>query len=53
MDSANPILPPDIEAAVDLEDSVAAIKRSLAEAAAGQMRDIDDVFDDLDARYAT
>jgi PHD/YefM family antitoxin component YafN of YafNO toxin-antitoxin module len=87
MESTNPILPPDIEAAVEashggpvailgqhgryvimnadlyggvmganaqeLADSVAAIKRSLAQAAAGQTRDIDEALDDLDARYAS
>ncbi len=85
MEAAGPLLPPDIEAAVqanyggpvsvpgqhgsyvvmnadvyggvldptpeELADSVAAIKRSLAQAAAGQTRSLDDVFRDLDARY--
>lgn len=87
MDSTNPMLPADIEAAVEashggpvaipgqhgryvimnadlyggvmkassheLAESVAAIKRSLAQAAAGQTRDIDEALDDLDARYAS
>lgn len=35
----------------ELADSVAAIKRSLGQAAAGQTRDIDEAFDDLEARY--
>jgi hypothetical protein len=37
----------------ELADSVAAIKRSLAQAAAGQVRDIDHVFDDLETRYGS
>ena len=37
----------------ELADSVAAIKRSLAQAAAGQTRDIDETFDDLEARYGS
>lgn len=39
--------------AQELAGSVAAIKRSLAQAAAGQTRDIDEALDDLDARYAS
>jgi hypothetical protein len=35
----------------ELADSVSAIKRSLAQAAAGQTRDVDEAFDDLEARY--
>jgi hypothetical protein len=35
----------------ELSDSVAAIKRSLAQAAAGQTRDADAAFDELEARY--
>jgi hypothetical protein len=35
----------------ELADSVAAIKRSLAQAAAGQTRDVDESFDELEARY--
>ena len=35
----------------EFADSVAAIKRSLVQAAAGQARDVDEVFDDLEARY--
>ena len=43
-----------LEATADeLADSVAAIKRSLAQAAAGQTRDADDAFDDLEARYGS
>jgi hypothetical protein len=34
-------------------DSVAAIKRSLAQAAAGQTRDADVAFDELEARYGS
>ena len=37
----------------ELADSVAAIKRSLAQAAAGQTRDADEAFDDLEARYGS
>jgi hypothetical protein len=37
----------------ELADSVAAIKRSLAQAADGQTRDIDDALDDLEARYGS
>jgi hypothetical protein len=37
----------------ELADSVAAIKRSLAQAAAGQTRDADEVFDELEARYGS
>jgi hypothetical protein len=37
----------------ELADSVAAIKRSLAQAAAGQTRDADQSFDDLEARYGS
>jgi hypothetical protein len=85
MESSEPFLPADIEAAVEAQhggpvsvpgqhgnyvvmnldiyggvfeaspeesaDSVAAIKRSLAQAAAGETRDIDEAFDDLEARY--
>jgi hypothetical protein len=85
MESSPPLLPPDLEAAVEanhggplsvqgqhgryivmnaevyggaleataeeLADSVAAIKRSIAQAAAGQVRDMDDVFDELESRY--
>jgi hypothetical protein len=32
-------------------DSVAAIKRSLGQAAAGQTRDAEEVFDELERRY--
>jgi len=35
----------------ELSDSVAAIKRSLAQAAAGQARDADEAFDELEDRY--
>ena len=57
METNGQYLPTDVEAAVleatpeVLADSVAAIKRSLAKAAAGQTRDLDEVFDDLEARY--
>jgi PHD/YefM family antitoxin component YafN of YafNO toxin-antitoxin module len=37
----------------ELADSVAAIKRSLAQAAAGQTRDLDEVFDELESRYGS
>jgi hypothetical protein len=37
----------------ELADSVAAIKRSLAQAAAGQARGAEDVFDELHARYGS
>ena len=37
----------------ELADSVAAIKRSIAQAAAGQTRDADEVFDELEARYGS
>jgi PHD/YefM family antitoxin component YafN of YafNO toxin-antitoxin module len=37
----------------ELADSVASIKRSLAQAAAGQTRDLDEVFDELDSRYGS
>ena len=37
----------------ELADSVAAIKRSLAQAAAGQTRDADEAFDDLEAHYGS
>jgi hypothetical protein len=37
--------------AAELADSVAAIKRSLAQAAAGQTRDADEAFNELEARY--
>jgi hypothetical protein len=43
-----------LEATADeLADSVAAIKRSLAQAAAGQTRDADEAFDELEARYGS
>ena len=85
METSQPFLPADIEAAVEaqhggpvsvpgqhgkyvvmnldvygaaieaspseLADSVAAIKQSLAQAAAGQVRDVDEALDDLEARY--
>jgi hypothetical protein len=35
----------------ELADSVAGIKRSLAQADAGQARDVDEALDDLEARY--
>jgi hypothetical protein len=37
----------------ELTDSVAAIKRSLAQAAAGQTRDIDEALSELEARYGS
>jgi hypothetical protein len=37
----------------ELADSVAAIKRSLAQAAAGQTRDADEAFDELESRYGS
>jgi hypothetical protein len=37
----------------ELADSVAAIKRSLVQAAAGQARDADGAFNELDARYGS
>ena len=37
----------------ELADSVAAIKRSLAQAAAGQVRDADEALDELESRYAS
>jgi hypothetical protein len=37
----------------ELADSVAAIKRSLAQAAAGQTRDVDEALDELEARYGS
>jgi hypothetical protein len=37
----------------ELADSVAGIKRSLAQAAAGQARDVDEALDDLEARYGS
>jgi hypothetical protein len=37
----------------ELSDSVAAIKRSLAQAAAGKTRDADAAFDELEARYGS
>jgi hypothetical protein len=37
----------------ELADSVAAIKRSLAQAAAGQTRGLDEVFDELESRYGS
>ena len=37
----------------EFSDSVAAIKRSLAQAAAGQTRDADVAFDELEARYGS
>jgi hypothetical protein len=85
MEVSHPILPPDIEAAVEanhggpvsvpglhgsyvvmnvdvyggvleatpeeMADSVAAIKRSLGQSAAGQMRDASEVLDELESRY--
>jgi hypothetical protein len=35
----------------ELADSISAIKRSLAQAAAGQTRDADEAFDEIEARY--
>jgi hypothetical protein len=35
----------------EFADSVAAIKRSLAQSAAGPLRDVNEFFDELDARY--
>ncbi len=37
----------------EMAESVAAIKRSLAQATAGETRDIDEAFDALDARYGS
>jgi hypothetical protein len=37
----------------ELSDSVAAIKRSLSQAAAGQTRDADVAFDELEAHYGS
>jgi hypothetical protein len=37
----------------ELTDSVTAIKRSLAQATAGQTRDVDEALDELDARYGS
>jgi hypothetical protein len=37
----------------EFSDSVAAIKRSLAQAAGGQTRDADGAFDELEARYGS
>jgi hypothetical protein len=37
----------------ELADSVAAIKRSLSQAAAGQTRDLEEAFDELEARYGS
>jgi hypothetical protein len=37
----------------ELADSVAAIKRSLSQAAAGQTRDVDEALDELEARYGS
>jgi hypothetical protein len=37
----------------EFSDSVAAIKRSLAQAAAGQTRDTDVALDELEARYGS
>lgn len=37
----------------ELADSIAAIQRSLAQAAAGQSRDVDEALDEISARYAT
>jgi hypothetical protein len=37
----------------ELADSIAAIKRSLAQAAAGQSRNVDEALDEISARYAT
>jgi hypothetical protein len=43
-----------LEATADeLADSVVAIKRSLAQAAAGQIRDVDDALGELEARYGS
>jgi PHD/YefM family antitoxin component YafN of YafNO toxin-antitoxin module len=39
--------------AEELSDSVAAIKRSLAQAAAGQTRDVDVALGELEARYGS
>jgi hypothetical protein len=39
--------------AEELADSVAAIKRSLAQATAGQTRDADEALGELEARYAS
>jgi hypothetical protein len=39
--------------AEELADSVAAIKRSLAQAATGETRDADEAFDELEARYGS
>lgn len=39
--------------AEEMTDSVAAIKRSLAQAAAGQTRDIDEALGELEARYGS
>jgi hypothetical protein len=57
METSGPPFPADIEASLaeatpeELAESVAEIKRSLAEAAAEHTRDLDEVFDDLEARY--
>jgi hypothetical protein len=37
----------------ELADSVTAIKRSLAQAASGQTRDVDEALDELEARYGS
>jgi hypothetical protein len=37
----------------EMADSVAAIKRSLGQAAAEQTRDAEEVFDELERRYAS
>ena len=39
--------------AEELADSVTVIKRSLAQAAAGQARDVDEALDELEARYGS
>lgn len=37
----------------DLADSLDSIKRSLAQAAAGQSRDANEAFDEIEARYGS
>lgn len=37
----------------DMAESVAAIQRSLGQAEAGQVRDLNDAFDDLERRYGS
>jgi hypothetical protein len=39
--------------AEEMADSVAAIKRSLGQEAAGETRDADEVFDELERRYGS